>query len=135
MKVCVPKREATACMCRMGARLWAVVARLGRVDGVERVAQFAPDETLTLYGRDGTLAYNFTRDEVWGARRGDRELCQLTIPAELITEWTVERDFIQAVSRGSRPEPSFETGVRYLEFIEAVNLFGAGRPPGRIAAA
>src|ERR1700761_1504555 len=28
------------------------------------VAQFPPDETLTIHGRDGTLVYNFTQDKI-----------------------------------------------------------------------
>ncbi len=90
------------------------------------VAQFPPDETLALYGRDGTLIYNFTRDEIWGARRGDKGLRQLAVPAEFVTDWTVEKDFIDAVMAGGHPEPSFETGVKYLEFTEAVNLSARG---------
>ncbi|MCE0483310.1 MAG: Gfo/Idh/MocA family oxidoreductase [Methylacidiphilales bacterium] len=90
------------------------------------VAQFAPDETLTLYGRDGTLVYNFTQDKIFGARRGEKELSELVIPPEFETAWTVEKDFIDAVVTGGHPEPSFETGVQYLEFTEAVHLSARG---------
>jgi predicted dehydrogenase len=90
------------------------------------VAQFPPNETLTLYGRDGTLQYNFTTDTIYGARRGDAQLVPLTVPPELVTEWTVEKDFIDAVVAGGHPEPSFETGVEYMEFIEALHLSARG---------
>jgi len=90
------------------------------------VAQFAPDETLTIYGRDGTLVYNFTKEEIHGARRGEKKLHLIEIPAELETKWTVEKDFIDAVVQGGHPEPSFETGVQYMEFVEAVNLSARG---------
>ena len=33
---------------------------------------------------------------------------------------------VDAVVNGGRPEPSFETGVGYLEFTEAVNLSARG---------
>lgn len=89
-------------------------------------AQFAPDETLAIYGRDGTLVYNFTKDEILGGRRGDRELQVLTIPSELEGHWAVEKDFIEAVLTGGHPEPSFEIGVKYLEFTEALNLSARG---------
>ncbi|WP_154755932.1 Gfo/Idh/MocA family protein [Amycolatopsis pithecellobii] len=85
------------------------------------VSLFAPDSTLTLYGRDGTLEYNFTRDQVRGARRGDDEFRTFELPADLETPWTVEHDFVTAVRAGGRPEPSFETGVAYMEFTEAVH--------------
>jgi predicted dehydrogenase len=90
------------------------------------VAQFPPNELLSIYGRDGTLVYDFTRDVVLGARRGDKELRPLVIPPELETPWTVEKDFIDAVVQGGHPEPSFETGVQYMEFTEAVNLSARG---------
>ncbi len=86
------------------------------------VALFAPDPTLTLYGRDGTLEYNFANDQIRGARRGAGKLETFGIPADLETTWTVERDFITAVWAGGHPEPSFETGVGYMEFTEAVHL-------------
>jgi predicted dehydrogenase len=50
----------------------------------------------------------------------------LTIPSELEGHWTVEKDFIEAVLTGGHPEPSFETGVKYLEFTEALNLSARG---------
>lgn len=84
------------------------------------VALFAPDSTLVLHGRDGTLEYNFSTDQVRGARRGDRELQTIALPADLVTPWTVEQDFVTAVRTGGHPEPSFETGVAYMELTEAV---------------
>jgi len=127
MKVSVPKRDGYV------VHVPDVVHMFGQwPNGVagtlewSGVAQFPPDETLTLYGRDGTLVYNFTKDEIFGARRGEKELHKLAIPPELVTPWTVEKDFIDAVVHGSRPEPSFETGVQYLEFTEAVNLSARG---------
>jgi predicted dehydrogenase len=90
------------------------------------VAQFAPDETLTIYGRDGTLVHDFTHDRIFGARRGDAALKELAVPPELESSWTVERDFIEAVLGGGHPEPSFETGVKYMEFTEALNLSARG---------
>lgn len=127
MKVSVPKREGYV------VHVPDVVHVIGQwANGLagtlewSGVAQFPPDETLTIYGRDGTLVYNFTTDQILGARRGDKKLAPLEIPPEFITEWTVEKDFIDAVLHGGDPEPSFETGVQYLEFTEAVNLSARG---------
>jgi predicted dehydrogenase len=127
MKVSVPKREGYI------VHVPDVVHVIGQwANGLagtlewSGVAQFPPDETLTIYGRDGTLVYNFTKDEIHGARRGDKKLHPLDIPEELETKWTVEKDFIDAVIQGGHPEPSFETGVEYMEFIEAVNLSARG---------
>jgi predicted dehydrogenase len=127
MKVSVPKRDGYV------VHMPDVVHVFGQwpngVAGLlewSGVAQFPPDEMLTIYGRDGTLVYNFTRDEILGARRGEKELRALTVPADLETSWAVERDFIEAVLNGGHPEPSFETGVQYMEFTEAVQLSARG---------
>ena len=127
MKVCVPKRGGFA------VRMPDVIQVFGQwphglAGSLEwsGVAQFPPEETLTVYGRDGTLVYNFSRDEILGARRGEATLQVLPVPAELEGKWQVERDFIEAVQSGGHPEPSFETGVRYMEFTEAVHLSARG---------
>jgi predicted dehydrogenase len=127
MKVCVPKRDGYV------VHVPDVVQVFGQwpnsVAGSlewSGVAQFPSDETLAIYGRDGTLVYNFTRDEILGARRGEGELQVLTIPPDLVGTWTVEKDFIDAVLTGGHPEPSFETGVKYLEFTEALYLSARG---------
>lgn len=127
MKVSVPKREGYVVHVPDVVQVFGQWPN-GLAGSLEwsGVAQFAPDETLSIYGRDGTLVYNFTRDEIFGARRGDKQLSKLAIPPELETAWSVEKDFIEAVVKGGRPEPSFETGVQYLEFTEAVNLSARG---------
>jgi predicted dehydrogenase len=122
-RVCVPDRDGYA------VHVPDVVQVAGEWgDGVvgamewSGVSLFAPDSTLTLYGADGTLEYNFSTDQVRGARRGDRELQTVELPADLETPWSVEQDFVTAVRTGGHPEPSFETGVAYMELTEAVHL-------------
>jgi predicted dehydrogenase len=122
-RVCIPDRDGYA------VHVPDVVQVTGTWgDGVlgalewSGVSLFAPASTLTMYGRDGTLEYNFTTDQVRGARRGDNQLQTLELPADLETQWTVEQDFISAVRTGGHPEPSFETGVAYMELTEAVAL-------------
>ena len=121
--VCVPERDGYA------VDVPDVVQVTGEWDGGvvgvlewSGVALFAPESTLTLYGRDGTLEYNFATDRIRGGRRGAAELESIALPAELETRWTVEQDFVNAVRTGGRPEPSFETGLAYMEFTEAVHL-------------
>jgi predicted dehydrogenase len=86
------------------------------------VSLFSPDPTFTLYGRDGTLEYNFATDQIRGARRGDGVLAPIELTAELETPWAIEKDFIAAVRMGAHPEPSFDTGLAYMEFTEAALL-------------
>ena len=127
MKVSVPKREGYVVHIPDLVQVFGQWPN-GLAGSLEwsGVAQFPPDETLTIYGRDGTLVYNFTKDEILGARRGEKALHPLAIPPDLLTEWSVEKDFIHAVLHGEHPEPSFETGVQYLEFTEAVHLSARG---------
>ena len=76
---------------------------------------------IALYGSEGTLTYDLTRDEIRGARRDESALRSMPIPEELRGGWQVEADFIAAI-RGERPvtHTDFATGVRYMQFTEAV---------------
>jgi predicted dehydrogenase len=85
------------------------------------VAMHAPQECLEIYGREGTLVYNFITDEIQGAKRGEARLAPLTVPEEFKDYWHVEEDFIHAVRTRGHPQPDFETGVRYMEFVEMVH--------------
>lgn len=82
-----------------------------------------PDETAEIHGTAGTIVYNFTADKILAASRGAAPLAEVPFGSER-RDWTVERDFIDAVRSGnrSRIEPTFEQGVKYMEFIEAVWL-------------
>ena len=70
----------------------------------------------------GALLYDFTNERVRSVKYGGREMEDLDVPKELVTEWRVEDDFISAVkSKGRvRPRPSFEDGVRYMRVVQAV---------------
>ena len=85
------------------------------------VTWHGPGLAIALYGADGTIVYDLTRDEIQGARRKEPSLKPLPIPEELRGGWSVESDFIAAV-RGERPvtHTTFADGVRYMQFTEAV---------------
>jgi predicted dehydrogenase len=76
---------------------------------------------IALYGSEGTLIYDLLRDEIRGGQRGDEGLRVLRIPDSQRGGWNVEADFVAAI-RGERPvtHTSFSTGVRYMQFTEAV---------------
>src|SRR5262249_50809409 len=76
---------------------------------------------VTLYGSEGTIVYDLTNDEIYGARRGDADIEALPIPEKLRGGWQGEADFIAAI-RGERPvtHTTFANGVRYMQFTEAV---------------
>jgi predicted dehydrogenase len=76
---------------------------------------------IALHGSGGTLIYDLLRDEIRGARRKDSQLVPMPIPDAQRGVWQVEEDFIAAI-RGERPvtRTDFLTGVRYMQFTEAV---------------
>jgi predicted dehydrogenase len=93
-------------------------------DGVYRLSGVVWHENamgVALYGSDGTLIYDLIRDEIRGGSRQDAELQPLPIPDSVRGGWQVEADFIAAI-RGERPvtRTDFLTGVRYMQFTEAV---------------
>lgn len=85
------------------------------------VAQAAEHEKLSIYGTAGTIVYDFTEDKLFVALNGEKSLHERPIRADEQGNWTVERDFIDAVRNGGKPEPSFETGVKYMEFLDTVS--------------
>ncbi len=76
---------------------------------------------IALYGSEGTLIYDLLRNEILGGKRGAAGLEPLPIPDAQRGAWRVEADFIAAI-RGERPvtHTDFATGVRYMQFTEAV---------------
>ncbi len=87
------------------------------------VAAGAPAPRLECYGSQGTLVYDFGRngqEQVLHAELGG-DLKQVDVPQHERRDWEVEACFIEALAENGRPEPSFETGVRYMEFTDAVH--------------
>lgn len=84
------------------------------------VARSAPGPRLECYGTEGTLVYDFTDESIWLAT-GEGELEKVEVPDSEKGGWDVEERFIRAVRDGGAPEPSFATGVRYMQFVEAVH--------------
>ena len=46
----------------------------------------------------------------------------MELPPELTREWTVERDFIDAIRTGREVHPDFYDGLKYMELTEAIML-------------
>lgn len=89
---------------------------------VSGVTRFGPGSQIHLYGSEGTLKIELAPHErILGARRGEAELKEITVPAEQRGGWRVEADFVAAIRDGRPIEfTDFATGVRYMEFTEAV---------------
>ncbi len=89
---------------------------------VSGVTRFGPGSQIHLYGSEGTLKYELApQDRLWGAQRGATQLQEIAVPAEHEYGWHVEEEFVAAI-RGEREVEftDFATGVRYMEFTEAV---------------
>lgn len=86
------------------------------------VTRFGPGTQIHLYGSAGTLKVEFgARERAWLGRRGESELREVEPTAEERGEWQVEADFVRSIRAGTPVTlTNFETGVRYMEFTEAV---------------
>ena len=82
-----------------------------------------------LFGSEGNLRVDITMNPkageggcaLYGGRSGDSGLQRLEVPPEKAGGWRVEAEFINAI-RGVEQvkHTTFEEGVRYMEFTEAV---------------
>lgn len=85
------------------------------------VTGLAPANEVWLFGTEGTLRLDISTLEISTGRRQDKELHKVVIPQEERGGWRVEEEFINAI-RGKEKVAltSFEDGVKYMEFTEAV---------------
>lgn len=84
-----------------------------------------------LFGDAGTLHVDATdphNNKIFGGQKGDSTLAEIAIPKSEHGAWRVEEEFVNAI-RGEEEitRTSFEDGVKYMEFTEAVNLSMAER--------
>jgi predicted dehydrogenase len=99
------------------------------------VATHPPQDAIEIYGNEGTLTYNFVTDEIrLGQRGGDVQV--VPIPPEEVKEWTVERDFVNAVldPKAPRPKPDFLEGMKYMRVVQAAAEALESRELVRVAA-
>lgn len=92
------------------------------------VASHPPQDSIEIYGNEGTLTYNFVTDEIRLGRRGASDgrgvggqMEVIPIPPDEVKEWTVERDFVNAVldKNAPRPKPDFLEGIKYMRVVQA----------------
>ena len=86
------------------------------------ISLFGPGKQIHLYGSRGTIKYIMTPDEqLFCGRPEDKELKLVNIPEAQRGGWRVEAEFIAAVRGQDKVyHTDFATGVRYMEFTEAV---------------
>lgn len=91
------------------------------------VIHHGPVPQIHLYGSEGTLQVQLSPEEqLFGATVDETELRELPIPPDKAGSWRVEADFIDAIrGEGQVQFTDFATGLRYMEFTEAVALSAA----------
>jgi predicted dehydrogenase len=112
--VTVPDHVEVLCRLTSGAQAHLSVSA---VTGLARVPE------TWIFGSEGTLFLE-SASEGWilrGSKPGDKELTEIKPPADKQGGWRVEEEFINAI-RGNElvKHTTFETGVKYMEFSEAV---------------
>jgi predicted dehydrogenase len=85
------------------------------------IGLFGPGFHLHLYGSHGTIRVDLGAGTLMIGTIGDEALHQPDIPEEQQGDWRVEDEFIGAI-RGTETIrlTDFATGVKYMEFTEAV---------------
>ncbi len=97
---------------------------------ISAVTGLGPANEVWFYGSEGTIRLNIDTLSLEIGKRGDEALTPVVIPPErqvrsvapgLPPGWRVEEEFVNAV-RGVEPVrlTTFEAGVQYMEFSEAV---------------
>lgn len=83
------------------------------------VTGLSPANRATLHGSEATL--RFEQGQLLMGRKGAEALTPIDIPEDEIGTWRVEQDFIDAIrGLGDVTMTDFETGVKYMEFTDAV---------------
>lgn len=84
-----------------------------------------PVNEVTLFGTEGTIRHAFMSGEIDYAAKG-KPLEKVDVPAERISDWQVEKDFIDAVQKARAGEPwqvspDFVEGHQYMIKVHAVH--------------
>ncbi len=87
------------------------------------VTGLAPADGVWIFGSEGTAHVDSASMTLRAGRRGDDALSEIDIPTEKQGGWRVEEEFVNAI-RGVEPvtHTSFQDGVRYMEFTDAVTI-------------
>ncbi len=86
------------------------------------VAAHGGPSRAEAYGSDGTLVLEFGPENVRAARAGESSLQDIALPDGAVGGWRVEEDFVDSIRTGMPVTlTSFDEGVRYMAFTEAVN--------------
>lgn len=86
------------------------------------VTGLAPGPGAWFFGTTGTLHYDHANGKLFGGKVGDSALQEIPIAPQNAGGWRVEAEFVGAILGQEKIRfTDFETGVRYMEFTEAVH--------------
>jgi predicted dehydrogenase len=86
---------------------------------ISHITGLLPTREAILFGSEGTLSFSGGR--LYGGRRGDETMSEMTIPAQEQASWRVEEEFVGAIRGMERIQyTTFDAGVKYMHFTEAV---------------
>ena len=81
------------------------------------------EEGVWFYGSEGTLKSDGYAERLFGARRGEREFTEIEVPPRPQIVHDIAAEFVSAIREQRQVEQvTFEQGVRYMEFTEAVGI-------------
>lgn len=80
----------------------------------------APGDSIEIIGSKGFLCYHLFRDELYGRPGPENSMEAVPIPEEEERKQTTDREFVEAILVRRPVSPSFQDGVRYMAFCEAV---------------
>ncbi|MCA9118254.1 MAG: Gfo/Idh/MocA family oxidoreductase, partial [Planctomycetaceae bacterium] len=85
---------------------------------------FGPGHQIHLYGSRGTIRFELAPEKkLLIGQEGDEKLREVKIPAEQQGGWRVEEEFIGAIRGEEQVQfTDFATGLKYMEFTEAVAI-------------
>lgn len=93
---------------------------IGHFSGIENGA---PRNEIRLNGSKGSLRMDFSAETLWLSRAGRSDEIEVTVAPGVRRGWQVEADFVKSIREGLPVElTSFEDGLRYMRFTEAVYL-------------
>ncbi|HYF51035.1 MAG TPA: Gfo/Idh/MocA family oxidoreductase [Planctomycetota bacterium] len=84
------------------------------------VSLHAGPNAVEVFGEKGMIRYNLDEDRIFAATAADKTPNEVPIPPEKARTWRVEAEFVAAIREGKAVSPSFEDGLKYMAFTEAV---------------
>ena len=92
---------------------------------ISDVMGFAPPSQAWFFGSEGTLMLDLLTMDLFGGRRGEKGLAQISVPISEDDDISCspEQEFIDAIRGVGRVKfNTFEVGVKYMDLIEAAKL-------------